>query len=67
MIHTEFYCEYKNGSRDWVDPVLSYEHTEETIIVFNGSFHYSFDKEDLSGWVFRPYTEETTYNRLDED
>lgn len=65
--HKEFVVEYKDGTRDWVDPVVSVVETGDTIVVTNG-FNmkpYEFDKKDIDKWQVRVYHVDTTYNWIE--
>lgn len=67
MEHNEFVVEFKDGKRDWVDPVFGVEETDEHIIVSNGAFEYTYDKEKIDKWVVRPYSAETTYEPIGDE
>lgn len=63
--HREFVVEFKDGRRDWVDPVYSVEETEQHIAVENVTGRvYIYDKELCDKWVVRPYSAETTYDPI---
>lgn len=62
----EFVVEFNDGSRDWIDPVVDVQETEETIIVSNGFFEYTFDKSFIKKWTVRPYSPETTFDEIME-
>lgn len=66
MEHNEFVVEFKNGSRDWIDPVIDISEDETTIYVDNGYCEYEFLKKDIDKWAVRPYTPETTYDPIGE-
>ena len=66
-MHNEFTCKFKNGKRDWVDPVVDVEETDTHVNVYNGAFWYTFDKDDMELWCVRPYHENTTLDPVDEE
>jgi len=66
MEHNEFVVEFKDGKRDWVDPVFSLDEEEEYITVSSGSFEYTYDKKLIDKWAVRPYSAETTYNAIED-
>lgn len=67
-LRLEFVVEFKDGSRDWVDPVVKVEETDCEIIVtieyrgFKNKYHY--DKCDMVKWQVRPYDVDTTYDKI---
>lgn len=63
-ITQEFVVEFKDGSRDWVDPVLDVQETEDQIIVNNGMYDYKYDKLAITKWQVRDYSPETTYDEV---
>lgn len=69
--HYEFVCEKVDGTMDWVDPVDlegSVRRTYNEIIVTNGlGFDYSYPRSSVVRWAIRPYSEETTLNRIDSN
>lgn len=66
MEHNEFVVEFKDGKRDWVDPVFGIDEGEEYITVSNGNFKYTYDKKLIDKWVVRPYSAGTTYDPIEE-
>lgn len=64
MIHNEFVVEFKDGTRDWVDPVINVSEDDTTIYVDNG-YVYEYPKSKVDKWIVRPYSDETTYDRID--
>ena len=54
----ELYIEYKDGTRDWVDPILEKTISETQIIVHNGGYEYSFDLENIKFYEFREIKED---------
>ncbi len=69
-LHLEFVVEFKDGSRDWVDPVVKVEVTDKHIAVTNeyASFNHTYDynKKDMLKYVVRPYSKETTYDEIED-
>ena len=68
-LHLEFVVEFKDGSRDWVDPVVKVDESSTHILVTN-TFRgwentYEYAKEDILRYVVRPYHEETTYDAVE--
>ena len=59
-MHNEFVVEFKDGSRDWVDPVIDITEDDDWIYVDNG-YKYHYEKASIRQWIVRPYSEETTY------
>lgn len=66
-MHNEFVVEFKDGTRDWVDPVESFREDNHMlyIIATNGNV-YEFNKVDVKGWLIRSYDAETTYEWIDK-
>ena len=66
--YDEFVCEFHDGERDWVDPVVSIEESDTTIKVKNSisSNYYEYSKAGIKKWCVRPYSEETTYDPINE-
>lgn len=65
--HFEFVVEYKDGTRDWIDPVLRVEETADMIFVTNsylGENTYTFYREMIADWTVRLYNKSTTYDRI---
>lgn len=60
----EFVVEFNDGSRDWIDPVVSVSDTGTQIIVNNGMYDYKYDKSEVKKWQVRPYSPETTYDEV---
>ena len=53
----EFVVEFNDGGRDWVDPVINVEETEDEIVVTNsrwGENEYSYAKADVKSWTIQP-------------
>lgn len=48
----QFYVKYKDGSKDWIDPVLTFKETEDQFIVGNGYYDYTIDKVVVDTWEF---------------
>lgn len=67
MEHNEFVVQFKNGGRDWVDPVSEIWEDDYIIYVNNHSFTYEFVKTDIDKWAVRPYSSETTYDPIEEN
>lgn len=63
--YSEFVVEFKDGTRDWIDPVDSYYEDDESVCV-KGCFNntYSYDKSKIDKWTIRPYTDQTTYDPI---
>lgn len=64
-MHNEFVVEFKDGSRDWVDPVIDVTEDVDWIYVDNGH-KYQYRKTLIDKWVVRPYSAETTYTAIGE-
>ena len=64
MEHNEFVVEFKDGTRDWVDPVRSVDEGDKYITISNGMFEYTYDKEKIDNWIVRHYSAETTYEPI---
>lgn len=62
MEHNEFVVQFKNGGRDWIEPVIEIKEDDYLIYVYNGYYTYEFVKTDVDKWVVRPYNSETTYD-----
>lgn len=62
--HNEFVVEFKDNTRDWVDPVIDIQE-DECFIHLNNGRNYTFDKSLISKWVVRPYHTDTTYNSIE--
>lgn len=62
-MHNEFVVEFKDGSRDWVDPVIYIHENDECVFVDNGH-EYQYEKKLIDKWVVRPYSAETTYDAI---
>ena len=64
-MHNEFVVEFKNGKRDWIDPV---EESDVSIvdgeIIVDAVYEYRFKLDEVSNWAVRPYSEETTYDAI---
>ena len=66
-MHNEFVVEFKDGTRDWVDPVESFrEDTHLLYITTTPGNVYEFNKVDVKDWLIRPYDSETTYEWIDK-
>jgi len=63
--HNEFVVEFKDGTRDWVDPVIDVSEDDNTIYVDNGHV-YEYPKSKVDKWIVRPYSPETTYDRIED-
>lgn len=63
-VKQEFVVEFNEGSRDWIDPVVDIQETEDHIIVDNGMYDYKYDKAVIAKWQVRPYSPETTYEEI---
>jgi hypothetical protein len=64
-MHNEFVVEFKDGTRDWVDPVYGEVHqTEDHIFVTNHKYTYNFEKSKVAKWAVRPYSPDTTYDPI---
>lgn len=67
MEHYEFVVEFKNGKRDWVDPVDEVWEEGQTLFVkaLEGyGYTYEYDKSLVDKWVVRPYDPETTFEPI---
>lgn len=65
-MHNEFVVEFKDGSRDWVDPVIDVTEDDEWTYVDNGQ-KYQYEKELIAKWIVRPYNADTTYDAIGEE
>lgn len=62
-MHNEFVVEFKDGTRDWVDPVESFREDTHLLYITNFTGNvYEFNKVDVKDWLIRPYDTETTYD-----
>lgn len=61
--HLEFVVEFKDGTRDWIDPVESIVIDDNTLVVDG----WDYNLEDVDKWTIRPYTPETTYDPIEEE
>lgn len=63
-MHNEFVVEFKDGTRDWVDPVEGVREDDHMIYVQHSipSHTYEFTKADILKWIVRPYDVDTTYD-----
>ncbi len=69
-IHNEFVVEFKDGTRDWVDPVENVREDDHMLYVEQGSFRgyvYEYEKVNVAKWIIRPYDKETTYDWIGEN
>ena len=62
-MYNEFVVEFKDGSRDWVDPVIDVTEDDEWIYVDNGH-KYQYEKKLINKWAVRPYSADTTYDAI---
>lgn len=58
--YTEFYCEFKDGKKDWVDPVIRVIVSTKEIHVYGGAIldeseAYIFYKDQISSWIIRNF------------
>lgn len=66
-MHNEFVVEFKDGTRDWVDPVESIREDDHIIYVKSTvEYIYEFPKVDVKDWILRPYDPDTTYNWIEK-
>jgi hypothetical protein len=65
-MHNEFVVEFKDGSRDWIDPVIDVNEDDAYIHVSNGH-DYRYEKELIARWIVRPYSADTTYDSIGEE
>ena len=66
-MHNEFVVEFKDGTRDWVDPVESIREDDHIIYVtVSLNYIYEFSKADVRDWILRPYDPETTYEWIEK-
>jgi hypothetical protein len=66
--HLEFVVEFKDGKRDWIDPVdIDCVDIADGLIVVtaNTGYVYKYTESDVSKWVVRLYGEETTYDPIE--
>lgn len=67
MEHNEFVVEFKDGTRDWVDPVDEDDvNVKEEVIEVTNSFNITctYERNRIKQWVVRPYSEGTTYDPI---
>ena len=65
MEHNEFVVEFKDGTRDWIDPVDNIDETADTVKVYASTgYEYSFAKSLISKFTVRPYNKDTTYDPI---
>jgi len=48
----QFHVTFKDGSQDWVDPVITFEETSHQFIIGNGFYDYTYDKDVVDTWEF---------------
>ena len=48
----QFHVTFKDGSQDWVDPVVTFNETETQYIIGNGFYDYRYDKNVVDKWEF---------------
>lgn len=48
----QFHVIFKDGSQDWVDPVVTFNETETQYIIGNGWYDYTYDKDVVDKWEF---------------
>lgn len=65
QIYYEFVVQFKDGSRDWVDPVDEVWEDDHILFVetMSGSV-YEYDKSSVDKWVVRPYDPEANYDPI---
>lgn len=63
MEHNELVILFKDGHREWVDPIYSLTETDTHIIVDN-CYLYKYEKEKIDKWVVRAYHSDTTYDPI---
>ena len=67
MEHNEFVVEFKDGKRDWVDPVADVWEDDHILFVETDSGNvYEYEKKKVGKWVVRPYSTETTYEPIED-
>lgn len=49
----EFYCIFKDGRKEWIDPVCIYKEDKGIITVSSAMHTYVYYKEDLQFWELR--------------
>lgn len=64
MEHNEFVVQFKDGTRDWIDPVYDTWENDNMIFVNNGACTYEYAKVDVEKYVVRPYSYEATYDAI---
>lgn len=65
--HLEFVVEFKDGTRDWVDPVDEVFYNDVRLAIYSRSFLYEYATKDIDKWTIRPYAPETTYDPIEEE
>jgi hypothetical protein len=53
----EFVVEFNDGGRDWVDPVINIEETEDELVVTYvrwGENEHRYAKVDVKSWTIQP-------------
>lgn len=58
--HNEFVVEYKDGTRDWIDPVEEVWEDNEYVYASNYKYEYKYLVTLVDKWVVRPYSTTTT-------
>lgn len=48
----QFHVVFKDGSQDWVDPVVTFKETETQYVIGNGWYDYTYDKDVVDKWEF---------------
>lgn len=48
----QFHVIFKDGSQDWVDPVIMFKETETQYIITNDWYDYTYDKDVVDKWEF---------------
>jgi len=69
MTHLEFVVEFKDGSRDWLDPVDHDGVTEDDtniVVEHHNGYVYTYEKSKIDRWTIRPYDPDTTYMTIEE-
>lgn len=52
-LHYEFYVEFKNGGRDWVDPVINVYEDDNFIFVESILYTYEYGKHNILNYTIR--------------
>lgn len=69
MDHLECVIEFTNGEREWIDPVLYQDiRTDNGSLIVESmvGYIYEYPLKDIDKWCIRAYSEDTTYDPIEE-